>query len=880
MFSRREACVGYDDCRSMDKEMQAKLWAEATKTAALLGNVLPNTRSTVPPDELFYGEKSKIYPHLIQFGRVGYVTNRATMKGKFKEKSSPMVMIGYGENHARDVYRMYNPVTSKVVETRDVHVWADVTNAANDIRLTLTQVFDPELILEEEEAPIEQEEKVASEEIHLIPEYEEELAVVQRPLSPPLSEAGRIHADATFNDDERPRIDGEIDERSDDDRDDQFRKTDEAAAIEDESDSDDSRSVQTDDSDERVEEEDLPELPQRENAPEMAENETNDKVDEIDQTERPQRSVTRLEKEMKRLGIDEPIRIEDDEVGVRTRSRTDQVAFNATLSSDPGEPKTFRKAMDGKNGVKWKPSAIVEINNFLSRDAWKKFPREMLKGRKPIPVKWIFKIKEEQDGSLRYKSRIVLKGYVMIPGVDYTEFFSPVATDTTVRTTIAVAVYRQGEGWIMEMIDIEAAFLNAELEADREVFAEWPEGMVELGFITEDERRKFCIKLTRPMYGGVDVPRLFMKTLFRYLTQVMKMIQSLVDPCLYYWKNTSGEVTLMAVVHVDDVLLAGKKETIEKFKLELKKRFNISDLGRLKKHLGVWYDWKTDDNGESYVVASMTKLEDEIVESFETSVGRSIKEAETPGYPNKFLSKNKGEPVRMTEYRSIVGKIMYLMTKLAPDLANPARELAQHLSNPGDEHWKALERLVGHIKARYYEGLTYRKPKELRPISFVDSDYAKNIDDRKSISSGLHTLGGTLVNWESKTQHVVTLSSTEAEYISLAKGACENKFIMMLLDEVMRYPKEEKLVGRVYEDNLGAIYLVKNQHVGARTKHIDVRAHFIRELEEAGYLKVQFVRSEENSADILNKNCPRNCTRSMQRESGMGILNVGGGCRG
>ena len=64
------------------------------------------------------------------------------------------------------------------------------------------------------------------------------------------------------------------------------------------------------------------------------------------------------------------------------------------------------------------------------------------------------------------------------------------------------------------------------------------------------------------------------------------------------------------------------------------------------------------------------------------------------------------------------------------------------------------------------------------------------------------------------------------------------------------------MVGRIYKEKLGAIYLVKNQHVGARTKHIDVRAHFIRELEEAGYLKVQFVRSEENSADILNKNCP------------------------
>ena len=358
------------------------------------------------------------------------------------------------------------------------------------------------------------------------------------------------------------------------------------------------------------------------------------------------------------------------------------------------------------------------------------------------------------------------------------------------------------------------------------------------------------------MYGGVDVPRLFMKTLCKYLTKEMKMNQSLVDPCLYYWKSKVDEVILMAVVHVDDVLLIGRKTKIEKFKLEIQKRFNISDFGRLKKHLGVWYEWKTDKNGEIYIVGSMTKLEDEIVESFENIIGKNVKETETPGYPNKFLRKNQGEPVKMSEYRSMVGKVMYLMTKLAPDLANPARELAQHLSNPGKEHWKALERLVGHIKARYYDGLTYRSPKELRPISFVDSDYAKNIDNRKSVLSGLHTIGGTLVNWESKTQHVVTLSSTEAEYISLAKGACENKFISMLLEEVMQYPKEEKLVGRVYKDNLGAIYLVKNQHVGARTKHIDVRAHFIRELEDQGYLMVHFVQSEENSADILSKNCP------------------------
>jgi hypothetical protein len=107
------------------------------------------------------------------------------------------------------------------------------------------------------------------------------------------------------------------------------------------------------------------------------------------------------------------------------------------------------------------------------------------------------------------------------------------------------------------------------------------------------------------------------------------------------------------------------------------------------------------------LVASMTKLEDKIVGAFETSTGSTVKETETPGYPNKFLCKNEGELAKLTEYRSMVGKMLYLMTKLAPDLANPAPELPHHLSNPGEQHWKALERLVGCIRAKHYKGLTY-----------------------------------------------------------------------------------------------------------------------------------------------------------------------------
>ena len=117
MFARdtRRGALAMMIATGRTKELQAKLWAEATKkTAALLGNMLPNTRSTVPPDKQFYGKKSELYSNLIEFGRVGYyVTNRSTMNGKFKEKATAMVMIGYAEHHARNVYQMHNPITQK-----------------------------------------------------------------------------------------------------------------------------------------------------------------------------------------------------------------------------------------------------------------------------------------------------------------------------------------------------------------------------------------------------------------------------------------------------------------------------------------------------------------------------------------------------------------------------------------------------------------------------------------------------------------------------------------------------------------------------------------------------------------------------------------------
>ena len=179
---------------------------------------------------------------------------------------------------------------------------------------------------------------------------------------------------------------------------------------------------------------------------------------------------------------------------------------NISVSSNIGDPKTFTEALESKRGKLWKLSMIAEVNNFLYRKAW--VPRKLddirKTGRKPAPVKWVFKTKLEPNGTERLKSRIVTKGYLQVPGVDYTERFSPVATDTSTRMIIGFTLYFHwiGEGWVCETFDVEAEFLEPFL--DLLMYIEWPDGMVELGFLTQKQRRSTCVELLQSMYGNVD----------------------------------------------------------------------------------------------------------------------------------------------------------------------------------------------------------------------------------------------------------------------------------------------------------------------------------------------------------------------------------------
>jgi hypothetical protein len=350
--------------------------------------------------------------------------------------------------------------------------------------------------------------------------------------------------------------------------------------------------------------------------------------------------------------------------------------------------------------------------------------------------------------------------------------------------------------------------------------------MIELGFISKDDAEEYCCELNKAMYGNVDALLQWMKTFANFLmSDVMDMNQSLADPCMFYKKDGKIDLVLLVVVFVDNVLLGGTEKMVKWFKTKISTRFNFTDLGKLRKHLGVWYEWGRDKNGDTFIKATMDSLIDETIEAFRNMTGHYASAVSMPGYPGKVLQKHKGEePVMLDKFRSLTGKIMYVEQKIMPMIANAARKLAQHMSHPGEEHWKALECLVGYLGTTKGKGLIYRRPKELQLVSWADLNYATNEDTRRSVSGIINTLGGgTITNWTSKTQATVTLSSMEAEYLSLLLCTQDLRFTQMLLNEI----DTSVTPGIIHDDNTGAIFLVKNSQVGFQTKHIDVRHHFI-----------------------------------------------------
>ena len=432
--------------------------------------------------------------------------------------------------------------------------------------------------------------------------------------------------------------------------------------------------------------------------PENSDSETNDnnqndddnreeKDNEEEKVKEAVRKANRLTRELNRLttsynpAIDNQIQTTEFKNSDGTSSEK-HVHFNFAQiyfgeATEYGTPQTVKEALNGPEKEKWKQAIGKEAMNFISRKGWKKVPKSIPKGlhRKIMKAKTIFKKKLEPDGTIKYKARMVSKGFLMQKGIDYELSFSPVAKETSTHVVIGIYLHQADhkddtKRFHIEVIDIEAAFLEG--EAKTRNFLEFPDGLLELGFVTQEESKTHCIEQLKSMYGNVDAALIFFETYKAYMEEVIGMSQSRVDPCVFYKRNDDGETILIAVTHVDDTLLCGTKKAIDDFKIAIKKRFGYTDQQGFIKHLRVWYKEKHDENGERYLEADMHDTVDGMIDTFEGITKKKPKGYSTPGTPGMSMQKNTADPIDETEYRKIVGKIMYLVCKLMPEGSNAA----------------------------------------------------------------------------------------------------------------------------------------------------------------------------------------------------------------
>lgn len=494
---------------------------------------------------------------------------------------------------------------------------------------------------------------------------------------------------------------------------------------------------------------------------------------------------------------------------------------------------TIEDLLKGPKGHFWTQAMQEEWNCLTENNAWEIVNRPT--DKKILRSQWVFREKFDQLGNIsKYKARLVADGSIQKLGVDYVDNYSPVIRLSTLRTLLS---YAAEKGLIAFSADFTLAYINGKLE--REIFMEIPKG-----FEHNFETNKVCL-LKRSIYGLKDSGLVWYQTLDKKLKSMQfKPLNS--DKCVY--KSETSEIYLL--LYVDDLIVLCNSESQYRSIIgELSSSFKLKDLGKLSYCLGIQFSQNNDS-----ISMCQTKYINDLLIKFNMLDCKSVV---SPLDPNLKLSKEMSpqceeEIAEMKDipYRQLIGSLMYLSVATRPDITHAVNFLSQFNNAPGKSHWIAAKHVLRYLKGTKNLGIVYKRTgKPL--VAYVDSDWASCIDDRKSQTGFIFQHAGSPISWESRKQRSVALSTCESEYMALSECAKESIHQRNLLGELN--PDLVKSPITILCDNQSAIKLVKNPVFHNKTKHIDIRYHFIRDLYEYKSIEILYVNFNENCADILTK---------------------------
>lgn len=384
----------------------------------------------------------------------------------------------------------------------------------------------------------------------------------------------------------------------------------------------------------------------------------------------------------------------------------------------------------------------------------------------------------------------------------------------------------------MYQLDVKSAFLHGELSED--VYVEQPKG-----FESEDDSQK-VYKLKKALYGLRQAPRAWYSRIEGYFMRE-GFTKCYCEHTLFV--KTKGADVLIVSLYVDDLIYASSSAVmLEEFKMSMMREFSMTDLGRMKYFLGV--EVIQDESG---IFIGQKKYASEVLSRFGMEECNAVRNPMVLGC--KLTKEGTGAAVDATMFKQLVGSLRYL-TATRPDLMYSVNLVSRYMEAPREQHLLAAKRILRYVQGTKEYGIQYWRGGEERLVGFVDSDYAGDEDDRKSTSGYLFLYGEGAVSWASKKQPIVTLSTTEAEYVSAANGACQAVWLRNILKSIGCDQKEATVL---FCDNSSTIKLAKNAVLHGRSKHIQVRYHFIRELVGDEVIEMEYCSTQDQVADIMTK---------------------------
>ena len=521
------------------------------------------------------------------------------------------------------------------------------------------------------------------------------------------------------------------------------------------------------------------------------------------------------------------------------------------------------------DGPQWKESFTSEFNSLQDNGTFKTVRRiDLPSGTNILRSKTLFKLKPTVDPNIfKRKTRIVACGYTQIPDVDYNpaEIFAPVIRHTSLRIILAMSAFEDDE---IDSIDVRTAFLNGTLDPNTLIYMYPPEPQY------DDAGCEIVWLLLKSIYGLKQSPRIWHDTDVEFLTSEagLNLLQCKSDPCLFF--NRPSKPRLRLGLWVDDHFMGGARTTLNWARDKLQSRFEVTYLGPLQLALGM----RIARNRQS---RSLTITSADYIRALAVKHRmEGLNPTPTPLPPHTIVTQNFPHPQTVPDhllaaligmindpsldYRGLIGALLYLANTTRPEISVAVNMLARFMASYTHAHFTLAKHILRFLMGTINDGITFGPQQNIQPASdphlfsptelyaYSDADWATCPMDRISIGGSVQFLYGAVISWKSKKQKTPALSSGESEFMALSCCAQDCLFIRNILID-LGYPQPSTTI---FEDNQSAIHLAHNPSVSERTKHIDVRYHFIRYYVNRRDLKIVHVPTALQIADVLTKNLP------------------------